>query len=262
MLRDTLATTIPSIQGLIQNASVISHCLLSCIRFCQQLGPLCSIPTRQIQFRLRTMLCELLQYLFYSLNPKQTRLHSWWNTRFEGRCHLAASAGRARMTSQGVRGSNCRPGFMCTIMSCRCAKMVVGLSFCVIFFGLVGKPLSVHAQTFSSRSGWGSIPYSGGCTFRVWAPNASKVTVAGQFNSFSTTANPLVHDPVYTQGSSWVWSVDVPGATAGQQYKYYLNGTTYKQDPRCRRRSPKPATPSFTIQPISVGPATPSSPRA
>jgi 1,4-alpha-glucan branching enzyme len=68
----------------------------------------------------------------------------------------------------------------------------------------------------------------------VWAPNATKVTVAGTFNSFSTTANPLVHDPNYSQGTNWVWSVDVPGATNTMQYKYYINGNTYKQDPRCR----------------------------
>jgi len=92
----------------------------------------------------------------------------------------------------------------------------------------------MRAQTFSTHAGYGSIPYSGGCTFRVWAPNATSVTVAGSWDNYSTTANPLFHDPVYTQGTSWVWSVDVPGATAGQQYKYYLNGTTYKQDPRSR----------------------------
>jgi 1,4-alpha-glucan branching enzyme len=104
----------------------------------------------------------------------------------------------------------------------------------LLFFAPLGKPFLAHAQTFSSRSGWGSIPYSGGCTFRVWAPNASKVTVAGDFNSWSTTTNPLVHDPVYTQGTSWVWSVDVPGAMTNQQYKYYLNGSFYRQDPRAR----------------------------
>jgi 1,4-alpha-glucan branching enzyme len=119
-------------------------------------------------------------------------------------------------------------------MNHRCTRIFPWLFSCAIFLGFVGKPLSAPAQTFSSRSGWGSIPYSGGCTFRVWAPNAAKVTVAGTFNSFSTTANPLVHDPAYSQGSNWVWSVDVPGATAGQQYKYYINGTTYKLDPRCR----------------------------
>jgi 1,4-alpha-glucan branching enzyme len=104
----------------------------------------------------------------------------------------------------------------------------------LVFFAFIGKPLETHAQTFSTRAGWGSIPYSGGCTFRVWAPNATKVSVAGSWDNYSTTANPLVHDPVYTQGTSWVWSVDVPGATNTMQYKYYINGTTYKQDPRAR----------------------------
>jgi 1,4-alpha-glucan branching enzyme len=103
----------------------------------------------------------------------------------------------------------------------------------VIFFALTGKPLETRAQTFSTRAGWGSTLYNSGCTFRVWAPNATKVTVALSPN-YSTTANPLVHDPVYTQGTSWVWSVDVPGVVAGQEYKYYINGTTFKQDPRCR----------------------------
>jgi 1,4-alpha-glucan branching enzyme len=99
----------------------------------------------------------------------------------------------------------------------------------LFFFTIVGKPFLVSAAS-SSRPGWGSIPYSGGVTFRVWAPHASTVTVAGQFNSYSTTTAPL-----FSEGTSGVWSVDVPGALAGQQYKYFLNGTTYKQDPRCRQ---------------------------
>jgi 1,4-alpha-glucan branching enzyme len=82
----------------------------------------------------------------------------------------------------------------------------------------------------SSRPGWGSIPYSGGVTFRVWAPNATNVTVGGTFNGFITTANPL-----FQEGSSGVWSVDVTGALAGHEYKYYINGSLWKQDPRCRK---------------------------
>ncbi|HXI85607.1 MAG TPA: LamG-like jellyroll fold domain-containing protein [Verrucomicrobiae bacterium] len=112
----------------------------------------------------------------------------------------------------------------------RCRSSVRPLFVVGLFFlAIVGKPFSASAVP-SSRPGWGSIPYSGGVTFRVWAPHASSVTVPGQFNSFSTTATPL-----FSEGTSGVWSVDVPGATAGQQYKYFLNGSTYKQDPRCRQ---------------------------
>src|SRR5580692_4701371 len=88
---------------------------------------------------------------------------------------------------------------------------------------LVSLILAATVQAQSTRPGWGSTPFhdsSGtGVTFRVWAPNATSFFVAGQFNSWSTSANPLVHE--LTNGV-WqgVWSVDVPGAAPSQQYKY------------------------------------------
>src|SRR5579859_4830553 len=109
---------------------------------------------------------------------------------------------------------------------------VARLSLWLLFLALAANPLSSFAQTYSTRPGWGATPYSGGVTFRVWAPNASSVRVAGTFNSFSTTANPLVAEP----GGTGIWSVDVAGAVDGNQYKYYINGTTYKQDPRARKQ--------------------------
>jgi 1,4-alpha-glucan branching enzyme len=96
------------------------------------------------------------------------------------------------------------------------------------------------AMAQSTRPGWGSTPYhdtSGtGVTFRVWAPNATSVFVPGQFNSWSTTANPLGKE---LSNGSWtgVWSADVTGALTGQQYKYYINstnGSVWKHDPRAR----------------------------
>ena len=75
----------------------------------------------------------------------------------------------------------------------------------------------------STNAGWGSTPYDNasgsGVTFRVWAPNATAVHVPGEFNSWSTTAAPLAKE---MSNGAWtgVWSVDVPGAAAGQQYKY------------------------------------------
>ena len=79
----------------------------------------------------------------------------------------------------------------------------------------------------SSRPGMGSIPYEGGVTFRVWAPNASSVTVRGDFNGFGQ--NVLVSE------GNGNWSNDVPGALVGQQYQYFLNGSLWKRDPRARR---------------------------
>jgi len=113
---------------------------------------------------------------------------------------------------------------------------------CVVLLApvLAAFVLATTAQAQSSRPGWGSTPYhdtSGtGVTFRVWAPNATSVYVPGQFNSWSTTANPLGKE--LTNGV-WdgVWSVDITSASPGQQYKYYINysgGSVWHHDPRAR----------------------------
>lgn len=78
----------------------------------------------------------------------------------------------------------------------------------------------------SSKSGMGAWVDSGDTTFRVWAPNASTVVVAGSFNSWSTSANPLVSE------AGGTWSVDVPGDQRGENYKYVIDGTLWKNDPR------------------------------
>ena len=68
----------------------------------------------------------------------------------------------------------------------------------------------------SSHPGMGAILYPGGTAFRVWAPHADQVCVVGTFNGWSETANPLIDEG---QGC---WSTDVPGARAGDEYKYVI----------------------------------------
>ncbi len=89
----------------------------------------------------------------------------------------------------------------------------------------------------STRPYMGAIPYSDasgtGVTFRVWAPFASSVAVAGDFNGWSTSASPL-----YAEGNDF-WSVDVPAATAGSQYKFVLTSSAspsplWRVDPYAR----------------------------
>jgi 1,4-alpha-glucan branching enzyme len=57
------------------------------------------------------------------------------------------------------------------------------------------------------------------------------VAVSGDFNNWFTTSTPL-----YSEGTNGAWSADVPNAVVGQQYKYYLNGNFWKQDPRSRKQ--------------------------
>ena len=124
-----------------------------------------------------------------------------------------------------VQAANCsRSHLLKRYHTCR-RFTAVGASF------LLAGLLVCSAQ--SARPGWGSIPYrvgnQTGVTFRVWAPNATNVTVPGQFNGWSTTANPLVSE--ITNGA---WSADIPGALPGQEYKYFINGSIWKRDPRNR----------------------------
>lgn len=71
-------------------------------------------------------------------------------------------------------------------------------------------------QEASSRGGMGSLPYDDGVTFRVWAPNAREVRVAGDFNNWNSTEPKLV-----SEGNGY-WSLDYRNAEAGDQYKYVI----------------------------------------
>lgn len=67
----------------------------------------------------------------------------------------------------------------------------------------------------STRPYMGATPYAGGVTFRVWAPFASDVQVQGDFNKWKPGTN------LFSEGNGY-WSVDVPGATVGEQYNFLI----------------------------------------
>jgi 1,4-alpha-glucan branching enzyme len=77
----------------------------------------------------------------------------------------------------------------------------------------------------------GAIPYDGGTTFRVWAPHAERVAVAGTFNDWSADANPLA-----SEGNGY-WSADIRDAKPGDEYKYVLTSggqALWRLDPYAR----------------------------
>ena len=91
----------------------------------------------------------------------------------------------------------------------------------------------------------GAVPYSGGTTFRVWAPFASQVSVAGDFNSWSLTS-----DPLFTENNDY-WSADVPGAGVGQQYQFVISNTgqppLWRNDPYARSMTDEGGTTNSLI---------------
>ncbi len=63
----------------------------------------------------------------------------------------------------------------------------------------------------------GSHIVPGGVTFAVWAPNASSVSVIGDFNAWDPQRNPL-----RVRGSSGIWEGFIPGIGKGTIYKYHI----------------------------------------
>ena len=68
----------------------------------------------------------------------------------------------------------------------------------------------------SPHPGMGAVVHGAGVSFRVWAPNADAVAVAGSFNSFSAGGHPLARE-----GGGY-WSLDVGEAKAGDEYRFVI----------------------------------------
>ncbi|HUQ82931.1 MAG TPA: 1,4-alpha-glucan branching enzyme, partial [Gemmatimonadaceae bacterium] len=58
-----------------------------------------------------------------------------------------------------------------------------------------------------------------GVHFAVWAPNASSVSVVGDFNGWDAAIHPLERRP-----EAGVWETFVPGVSVGAVYKYRVVG--------------------------------------
>jgi len=84
----------------------------------------------------------------------------------------------------------------------------------------------------SDHGGMGANRYSQGASFRVWAPFATSVRVAGEFNDWDPVAAQM-----QPEGNGH-WSLDHRGANPGQRYLYVIenDGVVYwKTDPREQR---------------------------
>ncbi len=57
-----------------------------------------------------------------------------------------------------------------------------------------------------------------GAHFAVWAPNAARVSVIGDWNGWDPEAHPLA---ARSDGSG-IWQGFVPGVVRGQGYKYHV----------------------------------------
>jgi 1,4-alpha-glucan branching enzyme len=124
-------------------------------------------------------------------------------------------------------------------------------------FGLLLGDLDLHlfnegrhfglADTFGAQVR--SIDGVSGVRFAVWAPNAKRVAVVGDFNSWDARRHPM--RVRYPAGA---WELFVPRIGAGERYKYAIIGpqgdrVPLKADPVARQAELAPGTASIVAAP-------------
>jgi 1,4-alpha-glucan branching enzyme len=88
-----------------------------------------------------------------------------------------------------------------------------------------------------------------GTVFRVWAPNASRVAVVGDFNAWSGDAHPLA--PL---GASGIWELLVPAVGANSLYRFEITNrdsgaVLIKSDPYGRGFELRPGSAAYVVPP-------------
>ncbi|MGH3383337.1 MAG: 1,4-alpha-glucan branching protein GlgB [Nocardioidaceae bacterium] len=101
--------------------------------------------------------------------------------------------------------------------------------------------LGAHERRYDTPQG----PVDG-TSFAVWAPNATGIRLAGEFNSWDATAHPM-----RSLGSSGVWELFVPDVGSGARYKFVVCGADgvwrEKADPMARYAEAAPANASVVF---------------
>jgi 1,4-alpha-glucan branching enzyme len=97
--------------------------------------------------------------------------------------------------------------------------------------------LGAQAQTRSAVAG---------ICFRVWAPNAERVSVVGDFNRWDGRTHAMC-----SLGASGVWELFIPDLPAGSLYKFEIRNrqtkaVMVKADPYARAFEKRPATAALT----------------
>jgi len=100
--------------------------------------------------------------------------------------------------------------------------------------------LGAHPMTFGGAAG---------TRFAVWAPNASRVSVVGDFNAWDGRRHPMrVHH------GAGVWEIFLPDVGAGERYKYEIRSRDgrvmpLKADPYAFAMERRPSTASIVAPP-------------
>ena len=104
-----------------------------------------------------------------------------------------------------------------------------------------------EGRNLQSYQLFGAQPVAGGTVFRVWAPNASQVSVVGDFNAWQGGVHPM-----HSLGPSGVWELVVAEATAGSLYRFEITNrksgaVLVKTDPYARGFEMRPGSAAYVV---------------
>jgi 1,4-alpha-glucan branching enzyme len=123
-------------------------------------------------------------------------------------------------------------------------------------FGMLLGPLDLHlfseGRHFELAKAFGAqamvVDGIAGVRFAVWAPNARRVSVIGDVNSWDGRRNPM-----RLRQEAGVWELFIPGLQPGATYKYEIlapdGSLLQKADPVALAAEPAPATGSRVASP-------------
>jgi len=107
----------------------------------------------------------------------------------------------------------------------------------------LAKSFGANAMTFEGVEGVG---------FSVWAPNAKRVAVVGDFNAWDSRRHPM-----RLRYPAGVWEIFVPRVAPSARYKFDIIGAggvpqPQKADPLAKQAVPPPATASIVASPTAT----------
>ena len=106
-----------------------------------------------------------------------------------------------------------------------------------------------EGRNFQAYRLLGAHPDQAGTTFRVWAPNASQVSVIGDFNAWQGAAHGM-----HELGASGIWELLVPEAAPHSLYRFQITNrdtgdVLNKADPYARGVELRPGSAAYVVPP-------------